>query len=227
MQSNWLNIHVVGSKPLERAKNQALAAGVTGSIIGWAFFFGVPYWNTPYLLILCTLVTAFTILLYGLYELPFDSQPASRVFRSLQQPVKTYFPPIFAIISFLIFWILFLLFRHMMQGRGIPDTLWFNLSFYVGVPIMGIRRVMGKLYDSDPSRRMQILLEIIRLMGLFAGISLAMSYINGALFSKPHPGQSKINIGYILLWTPAVLTGLAGTVMFFDSVLGISERRKR
>ena len=226
MQSQWLNIHTMGSRPLERAKNQTLGIGITASLIAWNFFLRVPSWRTPTLLCIASLVTGLTLVVYGCYELPFLGRPSSKVWTRLAAWLNLYFSPLLVFLRFGIFWLLWILFYHLMKGQGIPQSTWFVWSIYIAIPLIGFRKTMCRLYDGSPRRLTQVLLETLRLIGLFAGISLAMSYINAEFFPLQE-GTAKISPGYLIMWTPAVLTGLAGTVMYFDFLFHISDRRKR
>lgn len=212
--------------PLERVKNNTLAIGSIASMIAWIYFLFLPYWQTPWLLCLATISTSFTLLTYSIYELPFLKRPATKIGNWTSRRMVHFLPASLLIIRFFLVWCLFLVFFHIFQQYGFPKSNWFRWSFFSAVPLIGFRRVLSRLYEGYTDRRSVFFLETARLLALFSGISLFMAYINGMLFAKQAKTGSMHPL-FLVFWVPAVLTLLANVIMYFDAILGISEKRKR
>ncbi len=227
MGSMYLNIHVMGSRPLARLRTNTLVVGFSLTAISWAFYFGVPGWRTPGQLVFSSLASCFTLVLHGLYGMAFEPNLKNRLEKTLQRHAQRRFTVWLVLLRFALFWLLFVLLLKLFEGRGAPDNAWFRWSFHLAVPCLGLRQILTRLFDDIPGRGMRFLLETVRLASLFLGLSTAMAFLNTTFFPPDPEGIKQTSPGFYAFWTPAVLAAITGLVMYFDALSGGSERRRK
>jgi hypothetical protein len=227
MGSMYLNIYVMGSRPLARLRGNTLVVGASLSVVCWAFYLLVPGWKTPGQLVLASLATFCTLVLHGLYGMAFEPGLKRSWEHALQRHSQRRFTVWLVIFRFALFWLLFLLLLKLFEGRGAPENAWFRWSYHLAVPCIGLRQILTRLFDDVPGRGMRFLIETVRLCSLYLTLSLLMSYLNTTFFPPDPEGLKQTSPGFYAFWTPAVLAAITGLVMYFDALTGGSERRRK
>ena len=194
--------------------------------MGWAFFFAYRDWHNPLFLLLTTLSTTITFVIAGCHELPFTERPGTPWGLKLREWLLKYYAPLLAICRTTLCYLMLLIIHELARRDIAPGSLWFYWSYVAGIPLICLRQLATRLWGGSPHRPVQIAVETARLIGHFAALSLLMSYINPKWFPLVE-GQATLTPPFLAVWTPVVLTGLTALVMYFDAILGISERRKR